>query len=98
MEEEACDMDFAKKLAGLADFYINEAFSVSHRKHASIFAIPQFLPHALGISFQKEIQIIDEFFKDASRPKMCILGGSKLSTKVKLLKNLSKKVNKLALG
>ncbi|MDR3187367.1 MAG: phosphoglycerate kinase [Holosporaceae bacterium] len=97
-EEESCNMEFAKKLAGLADFYINEAFSVSHRRHASIFAVPQFLPHALGLSFKNEVQIVEDFFSDASFPKMCLIGGSKLSTKVKLLKNLVKRVHKLALG
>jgi phosphoglycerate kinase len=97
-EEEECDVEFAKKLASLADFYINEAFSVSHRKHASIYAIPEFLPHALGISFRKEMEVIDNFLCAAKPPTMCIVGGSKLSTKIKLLKNLVKKVNKLALG
>ncbi|MDR2158119.1 MAG: phosphoglycerate kinase [Holosporaceae bacterium] len=97
-EEEKCDPKFAKCLAGLADFYINEAFSVSHRKHASIFEIPQFLPHAFGLSFQKEIQTVDNFFCNAPSPKMCIIGGAKLSTKITLLKNLVKKVDKLALG
>ncbi|MDR1982741.1 MAG: phosphoglycerate kinase [Holosporaceae bacterium] len=98
LEEEKCDMKFAKRLAGLADFYINEAFSTSHRRHASIFAIPQFLPHALGLSFKKEIETIDKFLDDAESPKMCIIGGAKLSTKINLLKNLVKRVDKLALG
>ena len=97
-EEEACDEKFAEKLASLADFYINEAFSVSHRKHASVFAVPKFLPHALGFSFRKEVQVVDNFFGNAESPKMCIIGGSKLATKIKLLKNLVKKVDKLALG
>ncbi|MCR5225004.1 MAG: phosphoglycerate kinase [Alphaproteobacteria bacterium] len=97
-EEEDCNEEFAKKLASLADFYINEAFSVSHRKHASIFAVPKFLPHALGFAFKKEVQVVDNFFQNAASPKMCIIGGSKLSTKIKLLKNLVKKVDKLALG
>ncbi|MDR0580723.1 MAG: phosphoglycerate kinase, partial [Holosporaceae bacterium] len=97
-EEEKCDMDFAKRLANLADFYINEAFSVSHRKHASIFAVPQFLPHAFGLSFTKEIKVINDFFNNALSPKMCIIGGAKLLTKINLLKNLVRKVDKLALG
>lgn len=97
-EEESCDMAFAQKLASLADFYVNEAFSVSHRKHASVFVVPKFLPHALGFSFKREVQVVDNFFGNAESPKMCIIGGSKLETKVKLLKNLVKKVDKLALG
>ncbi|MBQ7674327.1 MAG: phosphoglycerate kinase [Alphaproteobacteria bacterium] len=97
-EEEACDTEFAEKLARLADFYINEAFSVSHRKHASVYEVPKFLPHALGLSFVKEINVIDNFLNNAKSPKMSIVGGAKLSTKVNLLKNLVKKVDKLALG
>ncbi|MDR2766436.1 MAG: phosphoglycerate kinase [Holosporaceae bacterium] len=97
-EEEACDAEFAKKLANLADFYINEAFSASHRRHASIYAVPKFLPHALGFSFRKELQAIDDFFLGAPSPKMCIIGGAKLSTKVQLLKKLVTKVDRLALG
>lgn len=97
-EEEQCDPAFARKLAALGDFYINEAFSVAHRKHASVYEIPKLLPHAFGISFLQEIKAIDEFLSSAQSPKMCIVGGSKLSTKIKLLKNLTKKVDKLALG
>jgi phosphoglycerate kinase len=97
-EEEGCCVEFAKKLAKLGDFYINEAFSVSHRRHASICELPKLLPHAFGLSFLNEIKIIDDFLNVAKPPKMSIIGGAKLSTKVKLLKNLSKKVDKLALG
>lgn len=97
-EEESNDQEFARKLASLADFYINEAFSVSHRKHASICGIPKFLPHAFGLSFLKEINVIDDFLDNAKSPKMSIVGGSKLSTKINLLKNLVKKIDKLALG
>ncbi|MDR1551821.1 MAG: phosphoglycerate kinase [Holosporaceae bacterium] len=96
-EEEDCDPLFAKRLANLADFYINEAFSVSHRKHASIFAVPQFLPHAPGLAFQREVRTINNFFETSLSPKICIVGGIKLSTKIKLLKNLSQKTNKLAI-
>ncbi|GHU11584.1 phosphoglycerate kinase [Alphaproteobacteria bacterium] len=96
--EIACDDGFAKKLAGLAELYINDAFSASHRKHASICAVPKFLPHAFGLSFRNELYILDYFFNNAPSPKMIIVGGSKLSTKVNLLKNLVKKTNKLALG
>ncbi|GHT95720.1 phosphoglycerate kinase [Alphaproteobacteria bacterium] len=96
--EVACDDDFARKLASLADFYINDAFSTSHRKHASICAVPKFLPHAFGLSFVSELRILDYFFNNAPSPKMTIVGGSKLSTKINLLKNLVKRTNKLALG
>ncbi|MDR3155998.1 MAG: phosphoglycerate kinase [Holosporaceae bacterium] len=97
-EEEECNLEFAKQLASLADVYINEAFSTSHRAHASICAVPKFLPHALGLSFVREIGIIDDFFQQAGSPRMAIVGGKKLWTKIKLLKKLVSKVDKLALG
>jgi phosphoglycerate kinase len=97
-EEKNCDFDFAKKLANLADFYVNDAFSASHRKHASICIIPQLLPHAFGFSFKNELNMLDYFFRNAKSPKTSIIGGSKLSTKIKLLKNLTRKVDKLVLG
>ena len=97
-QEESCDLDFAEKLASLGDFFVNEAFSTSHRKHASVFGIPQFLPSDLGENFKKEIKNIEEFFNCASGKRMAIIGGSKLPTKIKLLKRLVTKVDKLALG
>jgi len=97
-EETSCDPEFGKKLAKLGDFYINEAFSVSHRAHASMVELPKILPHAFGFSFLSEVKIIDNFFSQDIHPKMCIIGGSKLSTKVALLKNMVKKVDKIALG
>ena len=96
--EEQCDISFAKRLAQLGDFYINEAFSASHRNHASLVHLPRMLPHALGIAFRREITIIDQFLHHGSSPKMAIVGGKKLSTKVYLLKKLITKVDKLALG
>ena len=97
-EEEACDPEFAKKLASLADFFVNEAFSVAHRKHASVYELPKYLPHAFGIAFVKELEMLDGFLEGSRSPKMCIIGGAKLSSKVKLLKNLTTKVDFLALG
>ena len=97
-EEEACDPEFAKELASLADFYVNEAFSVSHRKHASIYETPKYLPCVFGLAFMNELKTLETFFNGKQSPKMCIIGGAKLLTKVKLLKNLTTKVDKIALG
>lgn len=97
-QEEECDLEFAKKLASLGDVFVNEAFSVSHRKHASVFGIPQFLPSILGEYFKKEIKNIETFFSRKSGKRMAIIGGAKLPTKIKLLKKLVSKVDKLALG
>ncbi len=98
VDEELCNLDFAKKLASLGDIFVNEAFSVSHRKHASIFGIPKYLPSVLGENFRTEIQVADKFFSDKSGKKMAIIGGSKLHSKVALLKALVKDVDTLALG
>ena len=97
-EEEKCDLEFAKKLASLGDVYVNEAFSASHRAHASLVGVPRFLPSALGLSLKKEVQIVDDFFSKDVPVKMCLVGGAKLETKVKLLQRLVQKVDKLALG
>lgn len=98
-EEEKCDTDFAEKLATLGDFYVNEAFSVSHRRHASVVELPKFLPHAIGPAFASEINTIDSFLQlNYNSKKMCIIGGAKLSTKINLLKKLVPLVNKMALG
>lgn len=97
-QEEYCDLEFAKKLASLGDVFVNEAFSVSHRKHASVYGIPQFLPSILGENFKREIKNIENFFSKKSGKRMAIIGGSKLPTKIKLLKKLVSKVDKLALG
>ena len=71
-QEESCDLDFARKLASLGDFFVNEAFSVSHRRHASVFGIPQFLLSDLGENFKKEIKNIEEFFNHSSGKRMAI--------------------------
>ncbi|MBE6447058.1 MAG: phosphoglycerate kinase [Alphaproteobacteria bacterium] len=97
-EEELCNLEFAKKLASLGDVFINEAFSVSHRKHASIYGIPKFIPSVLGENFKREIHIADKFFDGKTGQKMAIIGGAKLHTKINLLKSLVKEVNVLALG
>jgi len=76
-EEEKNDLVFAKKLASLADFFINDAFACSHRKHASIVGIPQFLPPAFGLDFLKEVEILDKIKNNPRRPVVVILGGVK---------------------
>lgn len=81
--EEANDENFAKKLALLADFYVNEAFACSHRPHASIVGVPKFLPpppaggRALGFEFLKEIEVLTRVRENPARPVVLILGGVK---------------------
>lgn len=79
------DISFSKKLASVADIYVNDAFSASHRKHASIVGLPQFLPSYIGVLFQKELSELSRTFKPES-PSLLILGGAKIKTKLPLIK------------
>ncbi len=95
--EEANDPRFVQLLASLADMYINEAFSVSHRKHASIVGITKELPSYAGVLFQKEVRALFE----ATHPKhpcVLIIGGAKFSTKIGLLKSFLPKVDAAFIG
>ena len=87
-EEETNDINFAKKLSLHFDYFINDAFSASHRNHSSIVGLPKFLPAAAGISFMNEIKNLDNFLNKAKKPNMAIIGGSKISTKIKVIYNL----------
>ncbi len=95
-EEEANDGNFAKKLAGFADIYVNECFSASHRAHASIAGIPKFLPSYAGFELEKEIRMLH--INNAAHPIVAIMGGSKVSTKIDLIQNMLKKVDALLVG
>jgi len=83
--EKNNDVDFAKKLAGLADIYVNEAFSVSHRAHASIVGVPKFLPSFAGFTFECEVNNLSKAF-NPPHPYLFILGGAKFETKAPLIK------------
>ena len=96
-EEKNTDA-FAKDLAALGDVYINDAFAVSHRAHASVTGITKYLPSFSGLLLQKEIQHLSSVFAPQSLPVMALIGGSKISTKIGLLENLLKKVKTLAVG
>lgn len=82
--EKKNDPDFAKKLASLADLYVNDAFSVSHRKHASIVGVPKFLPGFAGLQLEEEVKNLSKVF-DPARPFLFILGGAKFDTKLPLV-------------
>jgi len=99
--EMANDSEFAARLASMADFYINDAFGASHRKHASIFALPaHFDEHhkAAGFLMQKEVTFFHRTVMDPSRPFIAVVGGSKVSGKLQALVNLVEKVDKLIIG
>jgi phosphoglycerate kinase len=82
--EKKNDEEFAKKLASLGKYYVNDAFSVSHRKHASIVGIPKFLPSFMGLQFEEEITNLSKVF-NPPRPFVFILGGAKFDTKLPLV-------------
>ncbi|MFA6432577.1 MAG: phosphoglycerate kinase [Candidatus Paceibacterota bacterium] len=82
--EKANDLKFAKELASLADIYVNDAFSVSHREHASIAGVPKFLPSYAGLGLEKEVKSLSLAF-DPGHPFLFILGGAKFETKLPLL-------------
>ncbi len=96
--EEANDSSFAAKLADLGDFYVNDAFSCSHREHASITGIAEHLPAVAGPLMQKEIEALSKALDSPKHPVMAVIGGAKISTKLELLGNLIEKVDVMILG
>jgi phosphoglycerate kinase len=96
--EEKNDPVLAKRLAGLADVYVDDAFSCAHRAHASIEAVARLLPAAAGRLMEKELAALTNALDNPQRPVTAIVGGNKISTKLSVLENLIKKVNTLAIG
>ncbi len=96
--EEANDPEFSKALAQLGDIYINDAFSSSHRAHASVVGITRFLPFAAGRLMEEELGNIEKFFGKVERPFTAVVGGAKVSTKLELLESLIDKVDHLIIG
>lgn len=97
-EEEKNDLDFAEKLASLADLYVNDGFGVSHRAHASVEGVTHFLPSAAGFLLEKEIRFLGGAVSHPKRPFAAIIGGAKVSDKIGVLTNLLTKVDKLLIG
>jgi len=97
-EEEADDRGFAQKLASFSDVYVNDAFSVCHRAHASIHAITKFLPSYAGLSLEKEVEMLSGLLKNPKRPFIAIMGGAKVSDKIGVIENLLKKVDSVLIG
>jgi phosphoglycerate kinase len=97
-EEEENDLEFAKKLASLGEIFVNDAFGTAHRAHASTEGITHFLPSVAGFLMEKEIKVLSEIIEKPARPLICLIGGAKISTKIKVIKNLIKKVDRMLLG
>jgi phosphoglycerate kinase len=96
-EEEMNDASFAKSLSHLADIYINDAFACSHRSHTSISAITKYLPSYCGELLYEELLNLNKIITDPDEPAITIMGGSKISTKISIIKNLAKKMSAIAI-
>ena len=94
-EEENNDISFARHLAGLGDLYVNDAFSCSHRAHASIDKITGFIPSFAGLQMETEINALKKITSEIKKPITCIIGGSKISTKIGIIKNLIPKFDNI---
>ncbi len=96
--EEKNEEEFAKALAKLADYYVNDAFGAAHRAHASIVGVPKFVPAAAGFLLKREIEYLKGVVINPVRPFVAILGGAKVSGKIGVLENLVDKVDKVIIG
>ena len=94
-EEEENNKEFAKHLATLADIYVNDAFSCSHRAHASISEITKFLPSYSGLQLNLEVNALNKIIAEIKKPITCIIGGSKISTKINIIKNFIPKFDNI---
>ncbi|MBC7259793.1 MAG: phosphoglycerate kinase [Chloroflexi bacterium] len=97
-EEEANDPEFSRKLAALADLYVNDAFGTAHRAHASTAGVAAYLPAVAGFLMEKEIDYLSRALEAPGRPFVAILGGAKISDKIGVVKNLLGKVDRLLIG
>ena len=97
-KEESERAEFAAELAKLADFYVGDGFGAVHRKHASVFDLPQLLPHVAGKLVAAEVEVLKKLTQNPERPYGVILGGAKVSDKLGVIENLLDKVDVLAIG
>jgi len=98
IEEEKNQSDFAGRLAKLGEIYVNDAFGVVHRAHASIVGLPQYLPSCAGLLLEKEAKTLSKVLTKPKHPLVVIIGGVKISTKIKVIRNFLEKTDELILG
>lgn len=96
--EEINDENFAEELASLGDIYINDAFGVCHRNHASVVAITKFLPSGIGFLLEKEIKTLSKVLDNPDRPEVVIIGGAKAESKAKVVDRFLKTADKILIG
>ena len=94
-QEEKNDLDFSKQLAKLADIFVNDAFSCSHRAHASVSKVAELLPSFAGLQLETELNALKKVTTEIKKPITCIIGGSKISTKIGVIKNLIPKFDNI---
>src|SRR6266851_428772 len=92
------DPDFARQLAALGELYVNDAFGTAHRAHASTVGIAQYLPAVAGLLMEREIKTLGRIMTDPPHPLVAIIGGSKISTKIGVLRSLVRRVDRLCIG
>ncbi len=97
-EETENDQAFANELASLGDVYINDAFGVCHREHASVVSVPKFLPHGAGLLLQKEVDVLKDFLQNSKKPLVAIMGGKKVETKAVFIENILKIADTVLIG
>lgn len=97
-EEERNDVEFAKALASLCDVYVNDAFGTAHRAHASTAGVAAFRPAVAGLLMEKELTYLGQAVSNPERPFVAVIGGAKISTKIGVLENLLKRVDRLLIG
>jgi phosphoglycerate kinase len=98
-EEEENDENFARELASLGEVYVSDAFGTCHRKHASVYTVPKILkPAVMGFLLEKEISYFEKAMVNPQRPVVALLGGVKVSSKIGIIKNLLKRVDKIFVG
>ncbi len=97
-EEEKNDLELAKKMASLAEIYVNDAFGSAHRAHSSTEGVARFLPAVAGFLMEKEIEYLGQAVEDPKRPFVAILGGAKVSDKINVIKNLLAKADTILIG
>jgi 3-phosphoglycerate kinase len=97
-EEKENNQEFAKKLANLGEVFINDAFSVSHREHASVVSLPKFLPSGAGLLLEEEIKNLSKITEKPKRPLISIIGGIKLETKIRVITRFLEIADHLLIG
>jgi len=97
-EEKKNDLEFAKKLASLADVFVSDGFAVAHRSEASVVGVTKYLPSYGGLLLKKEVEMISKVIKNPQKPLVAIIGGAKVSTKIGLIKKLTEIADYLLIG